>query len=177
MKRSSLPSPVDARKLASNGAFFQTLDEVGRFERFADGLADRQGDVSTELNFYRDEQGGYRLDMKLDASVKLLCQRCLEPMDANIGVNAQLQVVWTEAQMQALPRELDGVIQEDDQLDLQAVVEDELIVATPYTSYHETDACGPQRFESFDEESETEHQVKDEQDNPFAVLKSMKEET
>lgn len=177
MKRSSLPSPVDARKLASNGAVFHTSDEVGRFERFADGLADREGSVATELEFYRDEQGGYRLDMQLDADVKLLCQRCLEPMDAKISVGARVQVVWTEAQMQALPRDLDGVIQEDDHLDLQAVVEDELIVATPYTSYHETADCGPRRFESVDEQSVKEQKAEDDQDNPFAVLKSMKEET
>ena len=52
-----------------------------------------------------------------------------------------LAVVWTDDQAAHLPRHLEPLVVEDEACSLWDVVEDELILALPSFSYHETEEC------------------------------------
>ncbi len=122
------------------------------------------------MHFYRDDSSIHRISATLATDVFVVCQRCLKAMPISISSQFELGIVWTEAQAKALPRELDSVILGEEPLDLFPLIEDELIIETPFTNYHPPGECQPAGPVKYGEEPEG----AEERDNPFAVLKDLK---
>ena len=91
-------------------------------------------------------------------------------MPLSINSSFELGIVWTEEQAKALPRGLDSVILGEEPLDLLPLVEDELIIGTPYTNYHPVGECHPAGPVEYGEPEVGEV----ERENPFAALKDLK---
>lgn len=168
MQRQPLPKQVDARKFASIGSEIHATLAVADLPRFSDGLASNAGQVEVDLHFYRDEQGLFRLDGKLAAEVELVCQRCLGSMPSRLDADMSLAIVWTEEQAAALPKRLDGIIVGEEALALAEIIQDELIISTPFVVYHEIEDCPVQL--AGDEEQRDDGAPDDASDNPFAIL-------
>jgi uncharacterized protein len=86
------------------------------------------------------------LDVQARGPVRVICQRCLAPFDFELCVDNTLALVDDAAQldaMDALESEGHGPETEyliaDPRLDVQALIEDELILVLPYAPTH--DAC------------------------------------
>jgi uncharacterized protein len=78
--------------------------------------------------------------LRLTASTTVLleCQRCLQPMSLALQVDRAFRFVQGEAEAARLDEELeDDVLELPPRLDLQALVEDELILALPLVPRHE----------------------------------------
>lgn len=172
MQRRPLARQIDARKLASSGAEMTALEDVKNFPRFVAGLYSDSGQVSISLRFFVDAQGFSRISGQVRTEVQGLCQRCLNPMSLVVDSGFEWVLVWTESQMQSLPKSVDPVILDSDELDVFSLVEDELIVSTPYISYHpegECEASGPTKYQP-----DAEQEIKAERENPFAILEKLK---
>ena len=139
--------------------------------RFNGMLADCDGQVSAELAFAKDEENRFVLRATAQAEVRVLCQRCLEPMTLPMACSNRLAVVWTDEQAKHLPRELDPLISEDD-CRLWEMVEDELILALPAFNYHEDPNCN-EILNALDEAPADEAEP-DSKPNPFEVLAQLK---
>ncbi|MFT5574642.1 MAG: hypothetical protein ACI89D_000149 [Bermanella sp.] len=170
MQRQLLPRQVDARKLTSTDVQISGFAPVSEFPRFIVGLYDDAGEVDIEMHFFRDEAWLHRISASLATQVSVLCQRCLKSMTLSINSSFELGIVWTEEQAKALPRGLDSMILGEEVLDLLPLVEDELIIGTPYANYHPVGECRPAGPVEYGETNRGE--VK--RENPFAALKDLK---
>lgn len=86
------------------------------------------------------------LDVRARGPVRVICQRCLEPFDLELCVNDTLALVDDAAQLEAMDALESGgrgpeteYLVADPRLDVEAFIEDELILALPYAPRH--DVC------------------------------------
>jgi uncharacterized protein len=94
------------------------------------------------------------------------CQRCLQPFSEPLVVERALRFVGSEAQAEALDADSeDDVLVLEPTLDLQALVEDELLLAWPIVPRHAQ--CAVPEHRAADEAGPS-------QANPFAVLGALK---
>lgn len=115
--------------------------EPRELQRFRSLLTEDAGAIDVVLHFSRDEENRYVVDVSVRADVTVTCQRCLEPKREQLDCGSKLGIVWTDQEAAVLPRHLDPLIVEEQSCDLREVVEDELILALPAFSYHDTQAC------------------------------------
>ncbi|OYY50439.1 MAG: hypothetical protein B7X95_05710 [Methylophilaceae bacterium 17-44-8] len=102
------------------------------------------------------------LHLYIDASLPMLCQRCLESMQ--IPIKLQFDYVISAE----MPESLDAIddmdwVEASVDMDLQALIEDELLIALPIAPVHAS-LCKQLKFET------------GEKVNPFSVLKSLKKD-
>ena len=136
-----LPSTLDVRKLAARGVSVSGTLRPLDLQRFQPLLAGDEGTIEAHLVFPRDEENRHVIHVSVEAEVTLICQRCLEPMSEHLASDNTLVIVWTDEQAAHLPRHLEPLIVEQDACSLWELVEDELILAMPPFSYHDTEDC------------------------------------
>jgi uncharacterized protein len=77
------------------------------------------------------------LHLRAQAEVVMPCQRCLQPMAVALAVDRRFRFVADEAQAERLDADSeDDVLVLEPALDLQALLEDELILALPLVPRH-----------------------------------------
>lgn len=164
-----LPSTLDVRKGASRGATVRGLLKPLDLPRFRELLAGDDGAIQAQLELSRDEEGRYLVHVTSDASVAVICQRCLQPMPIELHTDSDLAVVWTDEQAAHLPRHLEPVIVAGEECELRELVEDELILALPAFSYHEQADCNTVLVDL-----NSEAVAAPDRPNPFEVLARLK---
>ncbi len=169
-----LPSTLDVRKAAVRGVSVRGTLKPLDLPRFRALLADDDGAIQAELSFTRDEENRYLIHLALSAEVAVSCQRCLERLPKTLACENTLAVVWTDEQAAHLPRHLEPLIVEEEACMLWEVVEDELILALPSFSYHDTEEC-QQILSSFNAgQAPAGEAVPESKPNPFNVLAQLK---
>lgn len=135
-------------------------------------LADDDGSIGVEMAFGKDDQERVVIALDVEADLVVTCQRCLEAMPHHLSASNRLALVWSDAQAAALPKDLDPLIGGGAQCDLWAVVEEELMLALPAFSYHETEECR-QSLTAYSDPPPVEEAGTD-APNPFDVLAQLK---
>lgn len=166
-----LPRLLEPRKLAQLSAVFKGIVPGNHLSRLVDATV-AVTQFRTELYFAVGDGGEKLMRGKIEGSVSLQCQRCLEPMDYSLGAAFNLAVVWDEAQAKSLPKYLDPWIVEEQEGDLYLILEEELLLALPVVAYHQQDCIDSSLLSVGEVPSETSHGA----DNPFDVLKKLKKE-
>ena len=167
-----LPTTLDVRKAAGRGASVSGTLKPLDLQRFRPLLAADEGSIQVEMTFSRDEENRHLIHVVTRAEVAMICQRCLEPMSRQLESENTLAVVWTDEQAAHLPRHLEPLIVADEACNLWELAEDELILATPAFSYHDTQAC--KEFIAGFSEPAPEEGVDTVKPNPFNVLEQLK---
>ena len=163
---------LDVRKAAARGVSVSGTLRPLELLRFQPLLAADEGTIEAQLSFSRDEENRYVIHVAVEADVSVTCQRCLEPMPAHLTSDNTLAVVWTDEQAAHLPRHLDPLIVTQEACNLRELVEDELILATPPFSYHDTQEC-KERIAGFSDAA-PEGSAAEDKPNPFNVLAQLK---
>ena len=78
----------------------------------------------------------------LKGHLKLLCQRCLEPMTLEVDDTFSLAPLKTQAQLERLPDEYVPWMIEEEQNSIWSVLEDALIIVVPFVPKHDDVNCG-----------------------------------
>ncbi|MTZ12438.1 metal-binding protein [Pseudomonas sp. JL972] len=170
MLKGPIPPHIDPRKLADRAASLQGELNLSQLQRLAESLEDDQGVVRASFAFGRDEQRTVVIHSQLDVDVKMICQRCLEPVVLPIHSECDYAVVNEGASSQHLPKGYDVLEVGEDPLDLLALVEDELLLALPIVPLHDPEICQPPVGPDEPEPSEDEVT----RSNPFSVLAQLK---
>ncbi|MEM9256944.1 MAG: YceD family protein [Pseudomonadota bacterium] len=136
-----LPTTLDVRKAAAREVVIQGVLNPLDLQRFRGMLAADEGAINATLAFFRDEQQRCLVRVEVQAQVKVICQRCLEVMDEEVGSENTLAIVWSDDQAAQLPRHLDPLIVTEQTYNLRDLVEEELILAMKPFSYHNTEEC------------------------------------
>ena len=130
---------IDGLQFARAGLERRGMAGMERLPRLA------QLQCSTEgLEYYlrggRAGNGKPCLRLSVRGSVKLPCQRCLDPVQVPIAVDAELQLAESLREISEADDEIDRVIASRN-MDVAWLVEDEVILVLPMAARHEL--CAP----------------------------------
>jgi uncharacterized protein len=166
------PRRLDVTAAAAAAAELSGQWPLVAFERLNDGQV-QDGTVAWSARFERRpaRAGEPETWLRLAArtSVPLECQRCLQPVSIELAVDRALRFVADEAAAAALDADSDDdVLELPRQLDLLALVEDELLLALPLVPKHER-CPNPLPTPAADVPPDTEQPA-----HPFAALGALK---
>lgn len=141
------PRALDIAALCRDGARLEGTVPLSALARLATSqLADADGGTA-EVQWSAQGQtrpvaGGTPelwLALRADVTVRLECQRCLQPMAWPLQFDRRLRFVCGEREAERLDGELDDdVLALESRIDLLQLVEDELILALPLVPRHDT---------------------------------------
>jgi len=177
-----MKNPIDVRHLnivafAKNQGTVAGEEPLSRFVRLLEQSQGLGGETlvayEVQADMRPDAAGGEEpwLHLAAQATVTLVCQRCLGPVDEVISFERDFRFVASEALAEVEDEESEeDVLVISKSFDLLELVEDELLMATPLVSKHAT-CPKPVKLQAADPEFAD---VPHEKPNPFAVLQQLK---
>lgn len=172
----SIPRLIDPRRFAQQGVVLRGAVPVAELQRLQDiDLAVEA--VQAELFFSVDEQREKVISGQLQVEVKLQCQRCLDLMPISLVCDVNLALVRDEEDARNLPGSYDPWISVEEQADLYALIEEEILLNVPYVVYHETPCGSALQLNERPQKEQLESGGVSDKPNPFQVLKQLKETT
>ncbi|MCA1175330.1 MULTISPECIES: 23S rRNA accumulation protein YceD [unclassified Pantoea] len=171
MQKVKLPLTIDVARAAQKRLDYQGVYAPELVARLADTVVSVDSDVECTMSFAIDNQRLAVLQGTADAQVTLSCQRCNQSFPHAVHVSYCFSPVSSDEQAEALPEAYEPVdINDFGEIDLLAVIEDELILALPVVPVHDSEHCevsdADMVFGKLPAEAE--------KPNPFAVLASLK---
>lgn len=166
-----LPRLIDPRRFAQQGVILRGAVPATELPRLREiGLV--IDDIQAELFFALDEQRERVVTGQVRAAAQLQCQRCLDLMPVDLTCDLSLAFVRDEEAARHLPGNYDPWIAADEQVDLFALIEEEVLLNLPYVAFHDS-PCGS----ALGQKAESHGEVPSDKPNPFQVLKQLKEKT
>jgi len=179
-----LPAEAEIRKLAVKGAEFKAGFAAQHLPRFAAATENATAKVNAAFTVGLDDQRRYAINGTVSCETQVVCQRCMGLMPLSVHCELDMIVVYDDVQAKQLPRSIEPLVVADGELvNLNELVEDELLLNMPFTSFHNDENCHAQRHEFLDPnapavEQTSQNLAEDDQvgktDNPFSVLSQLK---
>jgi len=134
----------DAYDLVRRRASFAGRFDSASLPRAADQLASQGGslDVSWRISGIVDPSGRPALEVRVEGSVPLVCQRCLQPFGWHVAQQTTVLLARDERELETL--DADGeheVILASAPLDAAMLAEDELLLTLPFVPRCERAEC------------------------------------
>jgi len=167
-----MKTTIDTARLVRNGETLDGVLPVERLPRLASLLATAEGSIDWRARGWRSArpEGGHDdfLELSFSGSVQPACVRCLDPVTVEIGDTRRYRLVDSEAEAERLDPEDDeyDVLAGGPRFDLDALIEDEAILALPPMPRH--DHCRP------DTMGEDQAEPAEEREKPFAALQRLR---
>lgn len=180
-QRSNLPQVIEPRRLVNQGVILTGKIDRDLCVRLADAVIEISEPIMADLNFDVADQGRKVVHVSATTTVLIACQRCLEPIALPLAIDTMLGIVWSEDQAKSLPKELEPWVVEEEAGDIATLVEDELLLALPFVTFHPEDQCSVASHstdsfstdESLDGEG-LEGKSNAPAKNPFSILEQLK---
>lgn len=106
--------------------------------------------------------GNARIELTVDGSVRLVCQRCLDSLEWPVAIANVLELAHSVAEIETADDDIDRILVSK-AMEVAAIVEDEVILALPMVPMHEH-CSAPAEEHGSDRQS------------PFAALAGLKKE-
>jgi uncharacterized protein len=167
-----LPIEVNPFRLIEQRRELDGEFPIDRFSRIADLLVDNEGVIAAKLSFGKNELNLPSIHGHVSGQLNLVCQRCMKSCEYIIDHPIDLVMVTSDEAAERLQGSHETYLVEEGRIFLQDFVEDEILLNIPQMVMH--DQCEPARplIEAL---PETVSQVlKEEKENPFAVLQNLK---
>lgn len=166
------PRRLDVDAFVDEAATLEGRQPLAEMERLAGSVLPEAPETAVQWQATGEPRVGTGLqrqrwiDLQVHATVRMTCQRCLEPVAIDLALSRAIRFVPTEAEAERLDLESDDdVLATSRRLDLLELVEDELVLALPSVPRHED--CRPPAAASAEEPSDDLAA----RTNPFAVLR------
>jgi DUF177 domain-containing protein len=132
---------IDGLEFAKAASRLRGAWPVDEFLRLRDVLRSTAGVLHYELQGVAEERGRPALHLKVRGELHLTCQRCLGALELPLRIETSLRLAPTQADVDAEPLEAEGPesIVAGKEMAVQALVEDEVLLAIPIAPRHE--AC------------------------------------
>jgi uncharacterized protein len=132
---------IDAREFARLGQVQEGALPLAGFSRLGALLSDTGGGVEYRLQGSVDRHGKMGLALKIRSRVRVICQRCLAPMELPLEVDNRFRLIDSEPEWSMETAEIDAGGEDEivagPELDVAALIEDELLLALPLAPRHE----------------------------------------
>jgi uncharacterized protein len=161
----SAPSDrVDCARLAADATVLERVYPLNELARLKDLLADARGSVKARFAFSRLEAGRVGASVAVQATPRLVCQRCLQDFDLPVTGESEIEFAMSEAEAPAeSPREI--YLMDEGSVSLRELAEEELLLALPaIASCGTPETCGRAP-------------TPDVRQRPFAVLQDLLKKT
>ena len=122
--------------------------------------------VAVRFEFARNEYDVPMITGQIETSLRLECQRCLQPLDMPMALDFSLMVDASDETLQQ--SSVETLYSDEGYIDIAEVVEDELILALPLVALHQDTACN-EHWQVSAASAEIA-----EKENPFSVLRQLK---
>ena len=129
--KDGIPLRVKASASVTRGSIWHGAVPVQRLQRLAAVLAGPAGELQVELQAGRNIAGHGVLGGKITGELPLACQNCMKTFSWPLETTLDLRLVHSEAEEKRLLNECEPLLVEDDTLQLQALVEEEALLALP----------------------------------------------
>lgn len=163
-----LPQYIEPRKLAQKGGAFNGKMLPEDMPRVMEAI-DSCESVTAKLQFDIEEQRRRTMRGTIQGDLKLVCQRCLQPVDYKLDVDVNLALVWDEDQAKQLPGYIEPWIVGEEPEDLHAILEEEMLLSLPVVAFHEENCIDASLLSVGEEVKQPEQD-----ENPFQVLAALK---
>jgi uncharacterized protein len=141
----------DVFSLARNDAQLTGQVSVASLTRLHRDLSDQSGALTYRVVGRVGDKANLFIDITIDGSMNMVCQRCLEPVSQLVAVDNTLQLVESEDELDNEEEELAAILAGDTspekivgakEFNIFDLLEDEVILSLPMSVTHET--CGKQ---------------------------------
>ena len=126
---------LDALVMAHGGLTWEHEFSDTRFERLADVAVSTQPRVSIKLKFAKLDKRP-TIHGEMQASVELVCQRCMNNMQYPLTESFDLMLVENEAELALVPETHEPWIANALHLDVLELIEEQLLLALPLIPKH-----------------------------------------
>lgn len=158
---------IDNLDFARNGRVMRGEARLADFVRLQSALLSSQGVLNYTLSGKAGEKGEPLLICSIDGKLVLQCQRCLEALEFPLHIESRLRLVQGATQFDDLgdgDEEVDS-IPASTEMDVLALVEDEILLNLPMAPLHSPELCQGKGVERLANEKGN---------NPFGVLAALK---
>ncbi len=170
-----LPERVNPYRLADQGRELRGTYPLDLMPRLAEAVAETTGEAVVHLIFTRSVAGLALIEGEIEATLGLICQRCLGLMNYPVKTKFTVALVPDEAAAGSILDEFDPMVIPDE-LFVRDLIEDELMLSLPLIARHESEeACEETMQEYLHKEFEPDAVEVDKKPNPFEVLSSLKD--
>ena len=130
---------IDSLEFARTGQTLSGGVPIPSLTRLKESLYDELGEVRFEVKGAQDARGRPVLALEIRGVLHLRCQRCLGLLEHPLRVSSTLLLAGPGAG--DFEEEEKEWIEASSELDVGALVEDEIILSLPYSPRHEEGAC------------------------------------
>ena len=162
-----LPETTNFLKQAERNVTLEGTMPLVKLERLSELLCNNSGELFAKLHF-TSGSGYLGLHGRVEASLDLDCQRCMQPMKHDVSGQFNFGLMTSEGYEDKLPPDADPYLLEGDEQSLVEILEDELLLSIPIAATHQNECS------EFLQQQNEERRVEKEKANPFAVLKDLK---
>jgi uncharacterized protein len=135
-----LSDRIDCARLAEEAAVLERSYQLRDLPRLQDILADQAGALSASFAFGKLANGSSGARVHIEATPKLVCQRCLKPVAVALSGQSAVEFAASEA-AEPVDEEHDIYLSEAGLVSLQDLAEEELLLALPIAALHESVDC------------------------------------
>jgi uncharacterized protein len=136
----SQPGVIDGFQFARDRSVREGRLGLDRLGRLAEMKCSTSG-LRYRLEGGIDAEGRFCLILGVSGSVSLICQRCLDRLDFPVEIDARLELAREPREIVQAEDDIDRVLAAKE-MDVAALVEDEVILALPMVPKHERCAIG-----------------------------------
>ena len=130
---------IDRAKLVDEKIALQGAQSVGTLQRLADLIVSKQSEIRYQLYSDVDRLSRPTIQLILEGTLEILCQRCMMPMPFKVSIDTTLTIFTSDAAIDVAEKDspnIEGLVVTNT-LDVAALIEDELILTLPYAPMHE----------------------------------------
>ncbi|UVW27436.1 DUF177 domain-containing protein [Massilia sp. H6] len=132
---------IDAFEFCRNDGYREGTTLVAEMPRLAADCADNSGAIRWSMQGGQTRHGYPSLTLEVAGPVKLVCQRCLGPMEYELGSSTMLVLGKDDEEADGIEEVLDDdsidVIVGSHACDIRQLLEDEALLALPQAPKHE----------------------------------------
>jgi DUF177 domain-containing protein len=128
--------PLDVDRLSHGEAEVGFEVPLAELPRLRSRIAGIGGSVRGTARFGRQSDFAMA-ELSLAGKATLQCQRCMQPMEWDLGSTTHVALILAEADAAEVPEELEPVLAREGRISAGELVEEELLLALPIVPLHE----------------------------------------
>jgi uncharacterized protein len=135
---------IDSLEFTRSAEVLRGKIATENLHRLRDYLFSTDGVIEYELSGIVDPEGKLLLRLAIRGKLYLKCQRCLGELAHDVDLVSDLLLIEDEKEFPEITEENDAVdcILAETEMDVLALLEEEIILKLPISPRHESGACG-----------------------------------
>ena len=162
-----IPAHIDPFRYADLGNGLSGSIPIAALSRLSQICSKADGSLELEMSFSKGGSGLAIMQGNISGNLILVCQRCLEPMRHNVDLESRVYFSRPGRRHNGIDDA--DIIVVDGELDLHALIEDEVLLSLPMITLHVAEECPATALMTEKDEAKLQKQ------NPFAALKNIKQ--